>query len=356
MAKRRKLETPSAEALSRIEEEFRSETVSRSGVAPIAQVAAEAASETEVLGAETRAKLAEADVFREAREKGLVLAEIPIDRIHAEELVRDRAVVDREELNELRSSILQNGMRLPIEVFELPQKTEAHDYGLISGYRRLLAMREAATVTEAARFQTIKAIIRTPETSAESVAAMVEENEVRADLSHFERGRIAVLAAQNGTFVNVEEAVDRLFAFASRAKRSKIRSFAMIFEELGDLLEFPDLLTERQGLRLAAALRAGGEGEMRAALALSEAATPEEEWAQVNTFIEAQEAVPKDRHRGGRPAEATASARRRNMVETPRGVVIEWSKMKRGYSVQLKGDIDPEEIAYLVGVMKERLE
>ena len=43
MAKRRKLEAPSAEDMTRIEEEFRRETPARSAVAPIAQVASEVA-------------------------------------------------------------------------------------------------------------------------------------------------------------------------------------------------------------------------------------------------------------------------------------------------------------------------
>lgn len=51
---------------------------------------------------------------------------------------------------------------------------------------------------------------------------MVEENEVRANLSHYERGRIAVLAAEQGHFTHVEEAVARLSGAASKAKRSKI--------------------------------------------------------------------------------------------------------------------------------------
>ena len=98
MAKRRKLEAPSADDLSRIEAEFRSEAVGRPAVAPIAQVAGDAASEAEVLGVETRAKLAEAEAYRAADEKGLVLREIPVDRIREDEFVRDRAFLDRDEL------------------------------------------------------------------------------------------------------------------------------------------------------------------------------------------------------------------------------------------------------------------
>lgn len=358
MAKRRKLEAPSEEDLSRIEEEFRSETSTRSGVAPIAQVAADAASEADVLGTETRAKLAEADAFREARDKGLVLKEIPIDRIRADELVRDRAVIDRDELTELRASIIKNGLRLPIEVYELPEKTGEHDFGLISGYRRLMAFQEALSGTGFDRFEKIKAIVRKPESSAESVAAMVEENEVRASLSHFERGRIAALSAQSGTFVNVEEAVTKLFGFASKAKRSKIRSFALIFEELGDLLEFPEALSERKGLAIAAAIRAGAEHGLREVLALKSADTPEEEWALVEPVLGGFESSLKDRARGGRPTAKSAKLARAKVqkIETPSGVTIAWERMGRGgYSLRLTGKIGSEDMDDILALIQGRL-
>ena len=157
---------------------------------------------------------------------------------------------------------------MPIEVFELPEPEEGGPrFGLISGYRRLLVMREILAYTENPRYAQIKAIVREPKTSAASFAAMAEENEVRASLSHFERGRIAALTAANGVFGNVEEAVDRLFPFASKAKRSKVRCFALIFEEIGDMLAHPESLTEKQGLRLASALRGGAGSELRDALA-----------------------------------------------------------------------------------------
>ncbi|MDA8587062.1 ParB N-terminal domain-containing protein [Rhodobacteraceae bacterium] len=355
MAKRRKLETPSAKDLSRIEEEFRSETSPRSGVAPIAQVAGDAASKADVLGVETRAKLAEADAFRDAQGRGLVLVEIPIDRIRADELVRDRAVIDRDELTELRASIVKNGLRLPIEVYELAEKTSEHDYGLISGYRRLMAYQEARKGTGVDKFEKIKAIVRKPESSAESVAAMVEENEIRANLTHFERGRIAALSAQSGTFVNVEEAVTKLFAFASKAKRSKIRSFALIFEELGDLLYFPEALSERQGLAIAAAIRAGAENSLRETLALATAETAAEEWAVLEPILARFEGKKKDPARGGRPT-AKAAKSKAERIETSRGVTIAWEPIKKGgYNLRLTGKIASDDMDDILALIRDRL-
>ncbi|WP_311199555.1 hypothetical protein [Phaeobacter inhibens] len=54
--------------------------------------------------------------------------------------------------------------------------------------------------------------------------------------------------------------MDALFGAASKAKRSKVRSFAAVHEGLGDLLRYPNALSEKAGLKLAAALRSGGAG------------------------------------------------------------------------------------------------
>ena len=355
MAKRRKLEAPSADDLSRIEAEFRSEAVGRPAVAPIAQVAGDAASEAEVLGVETRAKLAEAEAYRAADEKGLVLREIPVDRIREDEFVRDRAFLDRDELTELRASIVKNGLRLPIEVYELTEKTAEHDYALISGYRRLMAVQEALTGTGSERFRTIKAIVRKPDVSSVHIAAMVEENEVRANLSHFERGRIAVLSAQDGVFANVEDAVEKLFPVASKAKRSKIRSFALIFEEIGDLLDFPEALSERQGLSIATAIRAGAEHDLRDALSFDTSETAREEWGRIAAVLDRVEAAPRDPARGGRPSSKPDDAHRET-VETTRGVRIAWEPLKSGgYNLRLTGKIDRAEMEGIVATIRDRL-
>ena len=216
-------------------------------------------------------------------------------------MVRDRMVIDGEAQAELRLSIAASGLRLPIEVFELETPEEGRRYGLLSGYRRLMAVRGLLELTEAQKHTTIRAIVRPRSETDAAFAAMVEANEVRAELSQFERGRIAVIAAQQGAFANTEAAVDVLFTTGSKAKRSKVRSFALIFEELGDMLRFPEALTEKRGLRLAAALRAGGEARLRAALAEREAAEAEEEWALIEPVVAETESAPRAKGRGGRP-------------------------------------------------------
>lgn len=371
MAKRRKLEAPSADDLKSIEEEFRRETPShsapaRSSMAPIAQVAAEAAQHSEVLDPDIRAKHAkdalEAETLRAAQDKGLVIAEIPLDQIDADHMVRDRAVMVESEMLELRLSIAQNGLRLPIEVYALDQsgpESEGQNegqkgcsfrYGLISGYRRLMAYRKLRDLTKDPKYDRIKTLIRQTESAAESFAAMVEENEIRASLSHFERGRVAAISAQNGVFTNVEEAVERLFPVASKAKRSKVRSFALIFEELGDMLAFPEALTEKQGLRVASALRDGAERMLREALAEDGAGdSPEAEWTALEGAL-ASLSPQKDPSRGGRPRKRVSQPQGPGIVTTRAGVTLRRLSDDRGYYIRLEGKpIDGEMVDLVMG-------
>ncbi|GIT93226.1 chromosome partitioning protein ParB [Jannaschia pagri] len=295
MAKRRKLEAPSAADLSRLEAELDAAR-GPAKAAPIAQIAGEAA-----VGVDPRAPADReaAATLAHAEAEGLLLRQIPLDEIEADALVRDRLVLDADEMEELKGSILKNGLRLPIEVFD---RGAGQGYGLLSGYRRLMAVRDLREATDLPQFATIRAILRDPEALGGSFAAMVEENEVRAQLSHFERGRIAVIAAQQGAFANTEAAVEALFPVASKAKRSKIRSFALIFEELGDMLQFPDLLRERDGLRLASALRDGHDEALRDFLAGQRPETPAQEVEVLEAALASLgPSAPAEGIRKGRP-------------------------------------------------------
>ena len=312
MAKRRKVEAPSAADLNRIEEEFRRETSDKPnpGLAPIAQVSAEAAREQDTRSADIRAaqekdKL-DAEAMREAAGQGRLIVEIPLGEIQDDALLRDRTILDPTELQELKYSIAANGLRLPIELFEIDNAKTGQKYGLLSGFRRVRAYRDLLELTKQEKYQTIKALIRDPDVLGGTYAAMVEENEIRASLSHFERGRIAVIAAQQGVFSTVEDAVATLFKVASKSKRSKIRSFSLIFEELGDLLTFPEDLKERDGLRLATALRNGAESQLRDTLTDKPPADPIEEWAALEPVVADFELSAEPSKKGGRPKASTA--------------------------------------------------
>ena len=340
MAKRRRLEAPSADEISRIEEEFRSETSTRPS-APIAQVAAESALQTSSGSPDIRVARArdsaDAKRLREAESAGLILTEIPLGQIQADAMIRDRSVLNESEMTELKISIRANGLRLPVEVFRLPEGS-AVPFGLLSGYRRLLAVRGLADLNPG-QFDTIKAIVREQGGIDKAYVAMVEENEVRAPLSHYERGRIAVIAAQQGAFADTEAAVEKLFASGSKAKRSKVRSFAAVFEELGDMLSHPEDLTERRGLQIAAALRLGAEPAFRRILSDSSSATADEEWTLLTQVIETLEGQPRNVRRGGRPKTNVPKAgwRGEDTLHTSTGVTMRVERDQEGFVLRLKG-------------------
>ncbi|GFE52465.1 chromosome partitioning protein ParB [Roseobacter cerasinus] len=212
--------------------------------APIAHVAGEAA---------TQAALEEvADAFQAAKDQGRLLLELPLEAIEADHLIRDRLTIDDDEMQSLMQSLEERGQQTPIEVLELAPGR----YGLISGWRRVQALRQLEAGT-------VLAIIRKPDTAAEAYLAMVEENEIRVGLSYFERARIAAKAAELGLYPTTAKAVQALFSTASRAKRSKINSFVTLHDRLGDLLTFPTSIAERLGLALAARLDKDAEFAVR---------------------------------------------------------------------------------------------
>jgi len=362
MAKRRKLELPNAEDLNKIEEEFRSETLTHRApglTPPIAQVAAETAAAVSVIDPAERARQArdsaDAETLRTAQEKGLILQELPIHEIAPDDLGRDRAKIDADEMMELRTSIATHGLRLPIEVYELADQSDGKKYGIISGYRRYLATSELATMSrDKERYQTIKAIIKTPQSLSDAVVAMVEENEIRSNLSHFERGRVAALSAQNGIYVNVEEAVNVLFASASKAKRSKIRSFAQVFEELGDLLTEPETLTERQGLRIANALRNGAGGRLRDALAAHHTASGVDDLIVIEPIlVQVEQGVVTDGKKTGRPK--TNPNVTQDVRELPNGIKLTQTRQGTGFAIHMSGRNMDEQLANDVMNAVERL-
>ena len=122
--------------------------------------------------------------------------------------------------------------------------------GLISGWRRLAALKALHAETGEARFATVQALVRRPETAADAYVAMVEENEIRVGLSQYERARVA--AARDGArgVRRREGGAPALFATASRPKRSRIRAFLELYHALDGTLRFPAALPERLGLAL----------------------------------------------------------------------------------------------------------
>jgi ParB family transcriptional regulator, chromosome partitioning protein len=242
--------------------------------APIARVAAEASS--------TAALDELADTLRRAREEGRMVLELPLEAIAPDHLMRDRLPAEDAENVALRESIRAHGQRTPIEVTPL---AGALPYGLISGWRRLAALKALHAETGAPRFATIRALLRRPETAADAYVAMVEENEIRVGLSQYERARVAARATARGVFPSEKAALLALFATASRPKRSRIRAFLEIYHALDGSLRFPAHLPERLGLGLVELIRAGGGAEIAAAIARDDPQTPEAERAALSRLL-----------------------------------------------------------------------
>ncbi|SED91017.1 ParB N-terminal domain-containing protein [Rhodobacter sp. 24-YEA-8] len=204
---------------------------------PIARVAAESAAE---------AALSEiSEAMSRARAEGRLVLRLPLAGIEADHLVRDRIDLDEEDLAGLISSIAEHGQRNPVEVSEIAPGR----YGLISGWRRLTALKRLCASGND-RFDHVLALVRKPESAADAYIAMVEENEIRAGLSYYERARIAARAVEQGVFPTERDALRRLFANASRSRRSKIGSFLVLYHHLDPVLRFPSAIPERLGLTL----------------------------------------------------------------------------------------------------------
>ncbi|MGB7318285.1 MAG: ParB N-terminal domain-containing protein [Planktotalea sp.] len=202
---------------------------------PIASVAGDAS---------TVAALEElSEVLRAARAEGRMITALPLAQIDETYLVRDRIAVNDEDMQALRTSLQARGQQTPIEVVDLGDGR----FGLISGWRRLQALR-------ALEQSTVNAIITAPREAPDAYIAMIEENEIRVGLSYFERARIVVKSVEGGVFDSHKHALQSLFSTASRAKRSKIKSFIPVAEVLGSALNFPTQMGERLGLQLSKAL------------------------------------------------------------------------------------------------------
>ncbi|ABD57180.1 ParB/RepB/Spo0J family partition protein [Jannaschia sp. CCS1] len=273
---------------------------------PIARVAAETA--TEAAFAEVTHALTE------AREDGRLIAKLPLEAIETGHLIRDRIAFDGEDMATLKASLQARGQQVPVEVVALEQDGR---YGLISGLRRVMALREIGAGD-------VLALVRQPDTSADAYLAMVEENEVRAGVSFYERARLVAEATRMRLFGSVPETVRALFIHASPAKRSKIIAFVKVHEELGQALRFPTSIPERTGLALSKAMAAdaGFAPALAAALEAQPAGDPGEERKRLEAALASPATrktakAPKPKPREIAPGLTIEEARRRITLRGP---------------------------------------
>ncbi|MCP4240184.1 MAG: ParB N-terminal domain-containing protein [bacterium] len=327
MAKRKRLTPLGPEALGSPEDtplETKSMfTSAPRRAAPIADVAA---------GAAATAALEElSERWSSARQDGRLVVELPLEEIELTYLERDRMAEDEDETAALRDSLRERGQQTPIEVVALPGRAA---YGLLSGWRRCRALAALREETGEARFGTVLALLRRPEDAPAAYRAMIEENEIRANLSHYERARIVVRATDRGVFADDEAALSALFASVPRARRSKVRSFVGIVRALDGALRFPEALSERVGLDLAQALRDRPElvRQISSALKADPPQNATAERAVLNGFLETENPVedPAPKQSQTTPSEPKPSPE----------ILGEWSGLtlrRRGARLELDG-------------------
>ncbi|MEY8879925.1 ParB/RepB/Spo0J family partition protein [Donghicola sp. XS_ASV15] len=312
--------------------------------APIAKVASESS---------VHAALQElSDTLETARTKGLMIAEVPLGAIDETYLVRDRMAQDEDEMAALVDSIRARGQQTPIEVLAL----EDGRYGLISGCRRLTALRRLYAETDDPRFATVRALVVRADTAESAYVAMVEENEIRVNLSHYERARIVTKALAEGVFPTLKSSLQTLFANVPRAKRSKIGSFVTLVNALDDDLHYPTAISEKLGLALVKAMSedTGFEGRLKAALQdhPRETAAEEIEILQQAVQTEVPEAAPPVKPAPTQPAEAAP--------RTPATVVQVLPGVRLGFSadrnrIELSGqNVDADLVDALEKWLKTR--
>ena len=238
MAKRRRLPMPGATNLDSGATSVSPEVA----IPPIASVVGEGSAQAALVDL--------AEEMSAARAAGRMVLSVPLSAIEEQYLVRDRLGVSAEEMDSLVASLRARGQQTPIDVKDLG----GGSYGLISGWRRMKALRRLWEETKEPRFAEVLCLVRQPDNSADAYVAMIEENEIRAGLSYYERAMVALRAAEAGAFPTARKAVSGLFASASRSKQSKIGSFLRICETLDPVLRHPKDMPERLGLALSRGL------------------------------------------------------------------------------------------------------
>ncbi len=261
---------------------------------------------------------------------------IPTDQIDENALPRDRTQLDAAALTELQHAVAANGLRNPIEVFATQD-----GYGLISGYRRLHAIRALHDLTGDAKYAQIDTTLRTPQDQQAALAQMIEENEIRADLSPWERALIAVRSTDQGLFPTLDAALQTLYPQAARQKRAKLRGVAEVIDATLDLLAEPETLSEARLLRIANVLRLGWTEILRTALEEASADTASAQWQIIRPILEEAETLQSE-DRPTRPDRP-----RRLSRKIPR-LTIRRERTRNGFCLHFTGpratDVSCEEV------------
>ncbi|MGL4235018.1 ParB/RepB/Spo0J family partition protein [Tabrizicola sp.] len=250
------------------------------------------------------------------------LTHLPLTEIDPYALLRDRTALDPAALHQLQYSIATEGLRMPIEVWQLSTPRDGYTHGLISGLRRLTAAR-------ALGHQTIPAFLRTPASIPQAMAAMVTENEIRSPVSPWEKGLLIMATVEEGHFETPDAAVAALYKALPRQTRTRLRYFANVAEALDGLLSTPERLSTRQMDRIATALRSNMEDVIRATLFARRGEGLESQWSALLPLINERDEPETTPTRPGRP---------RRLLQLKQGLTIRREPCRNGWLLRFTGE------------------
>ncbi len=252
--------------------------------------AAQSLTETSEAKVEQRkANATDAKAYRAAQAEGRVLVSLPLGDVHDDDLPRDRIdledVAMSEEMEELKASIEARGQKEPIEVYEGPDGR----YQIKKGWRRHTALTLLLRDTGDERFATV--IARVAPDGEDHLARyvdMVEENVIREDLSFAEMAQVAITASKDERLggASVEDLVANFYGSLHKMKRSYIRAFVTLMQEVGDDLPWPKQVARNLGVDVVRQIKAGGD-VARLRGALRQAGTLEAQTKALQGFLQA---------------------------------------------------------------------
>lgn len=258
------------------------------------------------------------------------LIDIPLDASMPDALIRDRGPLDPAALSDLATSIAVMGLRQPVEVWEFPEPMLPHRYGLISGLRRLTACRTLRDIRQNGDFATIPALLCAPAGIPAAMAAMVTENELRAEVTPWEKGCLILATVAAGLADSHESAIAALYPTHQRQKRARLRDLAAVVEEFDGAFTTPERLTAQRIERLAAALRGGLPDVLHAVLAQHRGKSLDLQWSAIlptlsEALTEWDDTTPRI---DGRP---------RRLLHLRQGLTIRREKNRAGWALIFSG-------------------
>ena len=278
--------------------------------------------------------------------------QIPLAQIQMNALPRDRATLSPTALAELQSSIALDGLRQPIEVWRLSTPTEGptgpHHYGLISGLRRMTAHQNLAALRGNGDFTTIAAFLRTPNSLPDALMAMVTENEIRSEITPWEKALLILNAVEEDIFETPDAAVAALFPHATPSAKSRLRAVAQVVQTLNGILTDPTTYSLRQLLRIAAALKADFADVIEVALREASDRSQPAQWDMLQNILAEAELSLKD------PAFDPPPPRRAKRLSRPRhGLTIRREWMENGWRLVFTG---PEAKGMMIDSVMDQIE